>query len=318
MTRSIFALLCVWVTSFSTLLALECPFDVAISGGWRRDDLKTLEIEPSMPRDFVNTHIDANQMDVWQYGIKARSTLAGMLFYQEGFALEHVYLRGSAYQGWIKTGHLHNFELLQSGSSSSGKLAFIHDGRTLDADIAVGVTLLPADCWITLAPVGGYSFNKQKVVVHPTKRERITYTTKWKGPFAGVDLAFDFCYFRLRAGYEYHWGYWSNDTEFKHRRRGHCSSSSSSSSGSSGSSSSSSSSSCSGFGKPGSPLFHAIGQVGFCDLRFYVCDGFDIGIAVKYQFWKTRKSKNQFSDLHVFGRASWHSTGVMGELVYRF
>ena len=309
MTRLLFISFSILITVFiPQLQALQCPFDVAISGGYRRDSLSTLEIEPSQPADFINTHIDANKMDVWQYGIKARSTLAGMLFYQQGFAMEHVYLRGSAYQGWIKNGHLRNLSLPPSGSSSSGDIAFLHNGRTLDADIAIGITLLPVDCWITVAPVGGYSYDKQKVVNHPNNRTRATYTTKWKGPFAGGDIAFDFGSFRIRGGYEYHWAYWTNDTDIKFKvRRHHRSSSSSSSSDSSGS-----------FQPPGTPQFQAIGRVAFVDLRFYVCQGFDLGLGVKYQIWHTRKSKHQFSSANIFGRAHWRSLGITGELVYRF
>lgn len=342
---------------FSPLMGLDYPFDVAISGGWR-DDRVTLKEELKQFK-LERRSLDAKRLTVWEYGLKIRSTLSGLLFYQEGCWLENLYIRGTAFQGWIKGGRFtegpfplssfssdssssssassfssspisilaslpsssistsatslpssssSSFSPFSSSSSSFSSETFdhrkIHHGRTLDADIAFGFAI-PFSPNLNWGPVGGYAFNKQKIDIdHGHFSWEVT--TKWKGPWAGVDFALDLCCVRMRAGYEYHWVEWEGFFRIhQHGRRCH----------------------------RGKTLYSdkrqtyaAWGQVGFVELRYLITDGFDLGLSFSYKYFQARKgqivsdgaslSSSSSSRLRI--ASSWRSFGVRTELVYRF
>jgi|GEM_PF-4471787 len=335
---SLFALAC-----FSSLMAeLDYPvfpFDCAISGGWRRDNLASGETALSSAGSALwSDSLRAKGLNVWQYGIKARTTLSGLSFYQRSYFLDNAYFRGSAYRGTIKGGTFRegplshfvsssSFTYPSSGSSvssisssssssssfSSSSSSFssselerqsIHHGSTLDADIGFGFNF-PVFWWFNFAPVAGYSFNKQKVRMHED-HIREAYTTKWKGPFAGVDISSEFCTFRFRGGYEFHWGEWHGFMEIKPHKRAH------------------------------HLYFHPYrdrrnangiqGHVGWLDLRYAWTEQFDLGVGIKYSFFQVARGRIVERDSHSLSsserislrKITWRSLGLMGEFVYRF
>ena len=292
----------------SSLLGMGDPFDITLSFlGWRHDSLNT-EVErlSSSKKKTQTQRIKALDIDVWSFGFKGRTTLSGLLFYEEGFWREHFYLKGSAYRGWMKHG---TFKDQQPGNRVHSKEKIhssIHSGRTLDADIGVGFSI-PLSWWLSLGPVGGYSFNKQKILLNDHSHssgessfEKLKYTVKWKGPFAGVDLIMDVFCFRVQGGYEYHFGTWSGLWDLSLRKSSHSSSSSSS--------------------RQHSP--RARGQIGYVDIRFEYTEGFDVGLGIRYQSWKTHKGevsrKNDSKEEGKLSKATWQSYGVTCDIVYRF
>lgn len=191
-----------------------------------------------------------------------------------------------------------------SSSSSSRKHRNHHGGSTLDADIALGINF-PVSWWFNIAPVLGYSIDKQKIEL-PDQFFKEIYTTKWKGPFAGFDISSEFCYFRFRGGYEYHWGDWQASFEIKQKKKWdhlHYSHYRDSRRGNG-----------------------AQGHVAWLDLRFALDCQFDLGLGLKYQYWEVPRGKitedNTFpsssSTRRTLRSISWHSMAINGEIVYRF
>lgn len=314
------------------------PFDCAISGGWRADNLNLTEsARSSHGHTLWNDKIDAQGLNVWQWGVKARTTLAAWTFYQHSFFLDNFYFRGSAYRGWINGGTFREGPLshfvsssswsfpssssssssrpVSSSSSSSSSWSSswsssglerqtVRHGCTIDADIAAGFNF-PVCWWFDFAPVFGYSFDKQKIDLRDVNI-RQDYTSKWKGPFVGVDLASEVCYFRFRGGYEYHWGEWCGAFDIKAKKRKH------------------------------QIHFHPYhdkrnataihGHVAWLDLRVAWTDQADLGLGLKYQYFHAPKGRITQRDRQFLGSSggirlsdiSWRSFGVMGEIVYRF
>lgn len=190
-----------------------------------------------------------------------------------------------------------------SWSSSSLEHQWIRHGCSLDADIAFGFNF-PIYCWFNFAPVFGYSFDKLKIELRDDNiREQ--YTTKWKGPFVGIDLAGEYCYFRYRGGYEYHWGQWEGLFDIKSKKKEH---------------------------HPHFPSYHdkrngnaVRGHVAWIDLRWSWTLHLDLGIGLKYQYFQLPRGRITEKDHHPLSseaitlrNVSWRSLGIMGEIVYRF
>jgi hypothetical protein len=111
---------------------------------------------------------------------------------------------------------------------------------------------------------------------------------------------------RFDGGYEYHWATWKSSFRPKHEifpcelfaTRGHS--------------------------------HDAWGQVGYLNTWWNICKCWDVGIGVKYQFWKAKKGSvrpttNSFAGIgcdpterNKLKNAGWRSLGVTLDLAYTF
>lgn len=203
---------CVGLAGIS-LHAFESRTDIDFTTGYRNDSLQRknkLELHP--PEVAQTDKIDISDISIWQVGID------GYCLISPCSPLHNFYLTGYAYWGWnICDAHLH--ETIRSDFVKQKGRANIDDIHTYDYQIGVGY-LLDWNCW-NLGVAGGYAYDEQKIrskhgsislpagapfEAAPLYGEGYTTRTAWKGPWVGVDLAYNWCHWKGTAGYEYHFG----------------------------------------------------------------------------------------------------------------
>ncbi len=145
-------------------------------------------------------------------------------------------LRGSFGYGWIYDGS--NRDSDYSGDDRtlefSRSVNNSDDGRVLDASIGLGYMFIFRDRYgiIAITPLAGYSQSEQNLtitdgfqVIPPTGAFPgldSTYDTRWRGPWAGVEVLFEFTESSLTALFEYHLADyyaeadWNLRTDFAH------------------------------------------------------------------------------------------------------
>ncbi len=255
--------------------------NLSLSLGWRRDDIKTSvdsEIPPAAP--FFRDTLNAKRLDVWEVGGQLHLTIPHFdcCCCDDWWWLDRFYVRGSAYRGWISNGkYTESFTNLNRGRTTH-ETAKIHKGRTVDGTVGLGF-LYPVCENFAVGPVGGWSYDQVRFSLKDAKfrgiddpvLDGLTYTSTWRGPWVGADLAYNWCVcdcwnIRLEGGYEYHWANWRGTWKLK--------------------------------GPDITPCIafsdhrhsdDAWGQVGYINAWWNLCDCWDVGLGVKYQYWKSKR-----------------------------
>lgn len=243
-----------WITLLMTLLVGcgsyanatnmgECLFEA----GYRRDTIDWRHRFPSND-PFVSSSVKFEDLDIFQIGLRGWTTVGC-----------NVYVRGSAYWGWILDGDFkrsfHNdFSTDSEFDQSCFRFGFsdckrstVDDKYVFGLSGAVGYAFWFCDCTMVLAPVVGYAFDEQNIRVDDEGFDfdsyvfpfgsneqhccRNTFISRWYGPFVGVDFDWRPCNscFNLWAELEYHWGSFRgkrshfDDFNFfdEHNRRSH-------------------------------------------------------------------------------------------------
>jgi hypothetical protein len=317
---------------FITSPALEAfhpVSDVSLTTGWRRDEIKT-----STDFGFGHTDFKLKGLDTWEFGIRGQYAFTGFCGCEESW-LDDLYIKGSAVWGWGQNGKFHfgNNDSYSSDSYSGfdsfdyrGAFDSIHahKTRTYDYDIGLG-WLYAIDCNWGIGPTVGYAWNR--LTTHPKNRgsssdsysysdsfdysdsysgnDRAGYSTKWHGPWLGLELAYEDCSWHFDLGYEFHWA-----------------------------------KSKSKYGNFGGSNSHKsrYGNVLYADAWYDLCDGWEIGLGFKYRsFQSGHKHHNRsgsyssYSDSEFFAsdysyssggfgssRTKWDSWGFTLDLGYRF
>ncbi len=148
---------------------------------------------------------------------------------------EWLYLRGSIGYGWILDGDNQDsdydgdnrtLEFSRSNNNSN-------NGNVMDASVGVGYPFEPGPDWLKIAPLVGYSLHEQNLTLTDGFQTipatgsfsdlNSTYDTKWKGPWAGIDLSIEASRrLALFGSFEYHWadydaeGNWNLRSDFAH------------------------------------------------------------------------------------------------------
>lgn len=316
----------------SSAIALHPISDVSLLTGWRSDEIKT-STNFGDDYGFGRNQVKLKNLDTWEFGIRGQYAFTGFCGCEESF-LDDLYIKGSAIWGWGDNGKFH------FGNSSSGYSGYSGDyagttfgsiharnTRTYDYDIGLG-WLYAIDCNWGIGPTVGYAWNR--ITTHPKRHhqhdsyssssysyddvgaayaysshEHFEYSTKWYGPWLGLELDYEDCEWHFDLGYEFHWA--RNKTRFMtdDNHRSHDS---------------------------------RYGNVVYVDGWYDLCDGWEVGVGFKYRsFQSGRKhhhhdsySYSSSSDSADFayagdystggrgGRTTWNSWGFTLDLGYRF
>lgn len=226
----------------ASLTALSTESELSFSGGWRQDHL----------RSYTTTSVDAStdlvkgsHLNIWQVGVQGWASPCAS---ECDPWLNSFFARGSAYWGWVNDGiYLHE-------TSPGTDVTFTFDrgdishGHTWDYSVGGGY-LFGCSSGFKIGPTGGYSSNKLtfkaenvlgSIVTVDTSSaidplayfdEGVVFSSRWQGPWVGVDAFWDSCGWNIYASYEYHWTNWKgsfhspstdldDDLHFSDRRTG--------------------------------------------------------------------------------------------------
>lgn len=225
-----------WIAAFFCTANLSAEFDsvteLELSGGWRRDNFRSHIVASDGATDSVS----ARCLDIWQVGFRGRWEPT---FDCNDFWIDNLFARGSAYWGTVSEGdYVHRIKSFPVDDAPNPRpfdltrtLGRIYGGRTWDYKIGVGY-LFPITPCLRVGPVAGYSYDKLRFKASNVFGTSITnvpgtdqycsssvdslacvdegvrFTSKWRGPWLGVDARFQLCDIDVNAGYEYHWSYW--------------------------------------------------------------------------------------------------------------
>lgn len=220
------------ITLFSALDAIQPVTDLSLVGGWRRDQIKTV-IKAEAPKGdpFLADEFTLNRINIWEIGVRGQFAIPNLCHRRCYDWLTQFYFRGSAYWGWGDTGRanqntrdldssyssLHSSQYLPTSSDyDRGNLrAYAHGIHTQDYSVGFGWQYVINDNW-GISPRVGYAWNKLSVHTRRCKRddaydptrEELHYSSDWRGPWVGYDLAYEGYDWRFNTGYEYHWARW--------------------------------------------------------------------------------------------------------------
>lgn len=269
------------------LIAMACPLNAVeppttfdIVGGYRDDRITTKIIAHSEPGVILlKDKLKAKSVTMYQAGAKGQIGLC-----------DYWFLKAYGYYSWGNHGRYHDKQTFPDLTTSESE-ANIHQSRARDFQIGGGY-LYPVDgcwgCW-GLGPVGGWAYNDQRIKInHATTDgfpdpllDGLRYTTRWSGPWLGVDAVYRCCDFLVYGGFEYHWAYWHGSWDldgpdvpgvvFSDRRR------------------------C--------RLGH--GYVLYLDAEWEFCAGWHVGAGLKWQTWEARNGREhpKVGDFEDFGEA---------------
>lgn len=172
-----------------------------LNAGYRRDSLSTV----IKSEDSTQNRLKVNDLSLFQLGGKGQLMLCS------------AFVRGEAYWGWAGNGDYHKATRLASSYTKLKTKSHLRDGRTKDFTALAGYYFSP--CWlldVAVAPTVGWSYQSQEFKIRKVKVENLSdfslrgirYNNYWQGPCAGVDARLDFCGFRIRGSYAYHWATW--------------------------------------------------------------------------------------------------------------
>lgn len=332
---------------YSQCCGLEPVSEISLSGGWRRDNFKA-EVENTQTattvvgqsttiiRSTYEQELKLKNVDIWQIGGRLQFGFPECFCDCDYSWLSQFYVKGYYYYGWISDGKYSDDTSDPYITDITGDFhlgAKTHKGRTVDGSIALGY-LIPVCDNFGVAPIGGWSYHQLRADLKDTfysegsdlseSRSNIDkrFTTTWKGPWLGVEAVYymDLCGSCLRfdLGYEYHWGKWTGERTINEEATDY--------------------SACLYFNdKRHSKKVQ--GQVGYLTAWWPVCDCWEIGLGVNYNYFKARKGgqdprNTTFNDLcdptqtttpttvYTYATKSkdvvWRSVGVTLDLGYRF
>jgi hypothetical protein len=320
-----FATYLFFLTGLAQLSALQPVTNISAANGFRRDEVSTFinatdAIEfPDLPGNvFLTDDLKFKRLNIYEIGVEG--TLAVPTCWTNGECfLSQFYLEGYAYWGKVYDGHFHvrdeSFDPDDSGVfTNSGKA---RSGTTHNYKAGIGYLFCINEC-LGISPVVGYSWDRLKArashVVDetgafPQIRQDLTYTTKWRGPYLGVNLAYDLNCFRFGAGYEYHWSRFraSFDLAFPDDPDANCS----------------------GFSDR-RRANRAYGNVVWLSGSWFFCECWDLSIRGKYSHYKARNGREipragsfeavgcSPTEVDKISSAKWKSWEVTGSLGYNF
>lgn len=288
---------CVW----DSIRCMDWGVTIDATGGYRYDRLTCNINAFDPPGTFISSDdLKATNLNVWEWGLRSRVRLGS------------IYAKAWGTFGFIGDGDYREVGRGASGSSSTSK-ADAGQGSVEDASFGLGYLFEVTD-WLCLAPVGGWSYNYQRIKINNAETDGVddpvidgvSYKDRWQGPWVGFEAATNLWCFTLNLGYEYHWAHWhgtwklnSSDVPggaFSDRRKSN----------------------------------DASGNVVYLNTFWNAWDCLDAGVLLKYQYWQAKGGRltplhGTFADLG-FGadevdkisKATWQSFEIQLSLGYTF
>lgn len=265
----------------ANLSALTCSTEAELSftGGWRQDHLRSFSTSTvSDATDLVR----GSTLNIWQVGVQG--WMSPFMSECEPL-LNNFFVRGSGSWGWVNDGiYLHRVNAA-AGTVITIDRGDISHGHTWDYTVGGGYLFSLCD-GIKIGPTGGYSWNKltfkgENVIgvidtldgvlstaIDPNAYfdEGVLVSSKWYGPWAGLDAFWERNGWNLYASYEYHWARWkggyrsafpdlADDSHFSDKRSG----------------------------KGG------FGHTGYLGAHYTFCGSWIAGLGVKYQYFRVAR-----------------------------
>ena len=289
-----------------SLSAFDPGTEFNLSTAYRNDALRRTNSLKSAPLTDQKDHIRLNNINIWQVGVDGRWMTPCNITdcSQIDSILNNLFLNGFAYWGWGGEGARLREEITgkQFFEKQKGKAA-LKNSRTQDYQIGLGY-LLDWNCW-DLSVSGGYAYNRQKI---ETKHGKIAFpslarfdkasiygkgyktTARWKGPWVGTELFYNWCCWRGSLGYEFHFAHYEANHSIPPfpiaQQQGMSSRTKSS---------------------------RAYGNVIFLDGRYLFCEGWELGLLFKYQYWKATHAHLKSKYFALNGFPSLRASSATGE-----
>lgn len=240
--------------------ALEWGGSLDVTTGFRRDEIRTVIDSFSPPGTLISEDdLKAKNLHIWEVGVKGRGSVCN--WFIKGFA------------NWGRVYHGDYIESVSvPGLGDFVTKAHIHEGDTRDYSIGLGYAYCLDNCF-GIGPVAGWSYDYMRVKMHHATINGIpdpvlnglNYKTTWQGPWLGVEALISLYCINLDLGYEYHWSHWHGKWllagpdiiggAFSDRRKAH----------------------------------RASGNVFFIDANYEFCQCYELGLELKYQYWRAKK-----------------------------
>lgn len=275
MKKLIFTILS--LTAIQQMYGFEFNNEFNFIGGYRHDDV---HFDTSIHFDdaALPEHFVIKNLNIWEVGVTARYKIPTWDYCECESFLNNFYLDGFVKWGWGGNGN--KFELTDYDSPptelvniTKGKLK---NAQTFDYQIALGY-LYDWECW-GLGLLGGYAYNYEHIKTKNGKTAELPtldvfvndpffdgdkYEQIWQGPYLGVDFLYHLCNWNLDLGYEHHFAHYHAKNTinpafltdgFSDVRKTHS----------------------------------AHGDVIFLNGEYLFCNGWHIGLGVKYQYWTAK------------------------------
>lgn len=273
---------------------------IDLTGGYRYDKL-TASVHVFDPPDnlVLTDNLKINGLNIYEIGVDGRILVCRQWFVR----IFGTFGRENNQGRYAET-------VTALGIGEATTYSKVRNANTSDFSIGGGY-LFPCGCGVGVGPSVGWSYDYSRIkmgnaftggTADPVL-DRLSYKTRWQGPWVGVEAQYN-CYNSWVAlGYQYHWSHWHAswrlsgpdipDVAFSDRRK------------------------CNG----------AFGNVIFLDGAYGFCDTWEIALCLKAQYWKANDGKiKPRSRSIVFGpgevnklhSATWHSYEALAMIGYHF
>lgn len=246
----------------------SCDLYTDFNMGYRRDHL-CWSIQGYKGNPNKLSELTFRDLDIFQIG-----------FDFQALTYNNIYVRANIDYGWILSGQVQDSDYAGSNRTKefSRSLSKCNDDNVFDFTIGLGYLFDICDTGFTIAPLAGYSYNRQNLrfregqtiinvffpdEIGPFEGLNSTYQAGWNTGWLGVDLGYPVaCNFWLFANYEYHLGTYKARANWNLRD------------------------------DFAGDFIHKAntynGNVLNAGVEYLLCDSWTVGLAGCYQFWKTQ------------------------------
>jgi len=274
----------------NTATAFELSNEINFLTGWRTDKVHVnQQVYDIKGGENIQTRRDhARDLNTWQFGFRGVFAIPNLhdQCYCDGYVdPNNLYVRASAMWGWGTGGkYAHIFSISDIGR----RCAKARNVNTQDYDVALG-WFIPVTCNIGGAPVVGWNYDNVEFTgrhfsSNYADANGTKVSSKYVGPYVGVDLAWNQCDWLVAAGYEFHWvtcwrsnykvpGDYLDTLNYQtNYRRAHC----------------------------------GTGDVAHADIIYSWCQ-WDMGLNFKYRYFKSKHGRNKIPSFREAAGGNLHA-----------